>query len=157
MIANISNQNFGWSVACDGYWAAVGNPSPFRYDPLSSSFVRTGSIEVYKYNINSDIHDDKKTLFRPLTPSELILLTTEYNNAPTGSEYYLQTEYTGTVPYTADLDLVVDTGLYYTASEDGYGWALDLRGTLPGRRQSILYEHVYIYNGIFCFYRFGIC
>ena len=131
MIANIYNQNFGWSVACDGYWAAVGNPSLFRYDPITSSLTRTDSVEVYKYNINSDIHDYKTTLFRPLTPSELILLTTEYNNPfPTGPTDYIQTEYTGSIPYTADLDLSVDTGLYYTASEDGYGLSLDLRNTL---------------------------
>jgi len=131
MIANIYNQNFGWSVACDGYWAAVGNPSLFRYDPMTSSLTRTDSVEVYKYNINSDIHDYKTTLFRPLTPSELILLTTEYNNPfPTGPTDYIQTEYTGSIPYTADLDLSVDTGLYYTASEDGYGLSLDLRNTL---------------------------
>ena len=129
MIANISNQNFGWSVVSDGYWAAVGNPCPFRYNPLSSSFLRTGSIEVYKYNINSDIHDEKTTLYRPLTPQELILLTTEAEGSG-GPDWYLQTEYTGSVPYTADLDLAVDTGQYFTSSEDGYGWALDLRNTL---------------------------
>ena len=127
MIAQVSNQNFGCVVACDGNWAAVGNPNPFHYDPLSSSFTRTGSVEIYKYNINSDIHDKKTTLFRPLTSEEVILLSTE----ETGSNYYiLHTEYTGSIPYTADLDLQVDTGLYYSASGDGYGQALDLRGTL---------------------------
>jgi hypothetical protein len=131
MIANVSNQNFGWSVTCDGYWAAVGNPNPFRYNALTGSLIRTGSVEIYKYNINSDLHDVKTTLYRPLTPPELILLSTEANNtASTGPDYYLQTEYTGSVPYTADLDLAVDVGQYYSASEDGYGWALDLRGTL---------------------------
>ena len=131
MIANVYNQDFGWSVACDGYWAAVGNPNPFRYNPLTGSLVRTGSVEIYKYNINTDVHDVKTTLYRPLTPSELVLLSTEANNvAPTGPDYYLHTEYTGSVPYTADLDLAVDAGQYYSASEDGYGWALDMRNTL---------------------------
>ena len=77
MIANVYNQDFGWSVACDGYWAAVGNPNPFRYNPLTGSLVRTGSVEIYKYNINTDVHDVKTTLYRPLTPSELVLLSTE--------------------------------------------------------------------------------
>ena len=131
MIAKVSNQDFGWSVACDGNWAAVGNPSPFRYDPLTGSLIRTGSVEIYKYNINTDTHDLKTTLFRPLTPPELILLSTEANNiAPTGPDYFLHTEYTGSIPYTADLDLAVDSGQYYSASEDGYGWALDIRNTL---------------------------
>lgn len=135
MIAKVSNQNFGWSVAGDGDWAAVGNPSPFRYDPLSSSIIRTGSVEVYKYNINTDVHDSKSIILRQRVAGlEEMLLSTEYANSgtipPTGPYYILHTEYTGSVPYTADLDLLIDVGQYYTASEDGYGWSLDLRDTL---------------------------
>ena len=131
MIANIYNQDFGYAVTCDGYWAAVGNPNPFRYNSATSSLIRTGSIEVYKYNINTDVHDPKGFLYRPLTLPEDVILSTEFNNVfPTGPDYLLQTEYTGSVPYTADLDLLVDVGQYFTASEDGYGWALDMRGTL---------------------------
>ena len=134
MIANIHNQNFGWSVACDGYWAAVGNPSTLRYDPLTGSITRTGSVEVFKYNISTDIHDYKTTLFRPLTPPELMLLSTEYANSSsipqTGPYWYIHTEYTGSVPMTADRDLLVDVGQYFTASEDGYGFAVDIKDTL---------------------------
>lgn len=131
MIAKISNQYFGYSVACDGYWAAVGNPSPFRYNINTGSVVRTGSVEIYKYNINSDIHDVKTTLYRPLTSSENILLSTEFNNSgSTGPFYILHTEYTGSIPLTANMDLLVDVGSYYSASEDGYGWSLDLRNTI---------------------------
>ena len=137
MIAKISNQDFGYSVTCDGYWAAVGNPNPFRYDLLTESLIRTGSIEVYKYNINTDYHDLKKVIYRPLTPVEKILLTTEQNNsesiAPagiTGPYWYLHTEYTGSVPITADMDLLVDVGQYYSSSEDGYGYEVDMRDTI---------------------------
>src|SRR6267154_1475255 len=116
MIAKILNQNFGWSAASDGYWAAVGNPNPFRFDALTGSLIRTGSVEVYKYNINSDIHDLKKRIFRPLTIDERIVLTTEYSNSfsSSGPFWTLHTEYTGSVPYTADLDLEVDVGQYYS-------------------------------------------
>lgn len=135
MIANISNQDFGYSVACDGVWAAVGNPNPFRYNILTESLIRTGSVEVYKYNINSDVHDVKKILYRPLTNTEQVLLSTEFNNeftspTPTGPFFLIQTELTGTVPLTANMDLLLDVGGYYTASDDGYGWAIDLRNTL---------------------------
>lgn len=135
MIAKVSNEDFGWSVACDGDWAAVGNPDPFRYNANTASLLRTGSVEVYKYNINTDVHDLKKVLFRPLTPEERILLSTEYANISTlptasGPFWYLHTEYTGSVPYTADFDLLIDVGQYYSASEDGYGWALDMRDTI---------------------------
>lgn len=131
MITTVENTNFGWSTAVDGYWAAVGNPNPFRYDPLSSSIIRTGSVEVYRYNINTDTHDKKTTLYRPLTVSESVVLSTESASyAPIGPYYYIHTELTGTVPMTADMDLLVDTGIYYTASGDAYGWALDLRNTI---------------------------
>ena len=134
MIANIHNENFGYSVACDGYWAAVGNPSTLRYNPLTGSITRTGSVEVFKYNISTDVHDYKATLFRPLTPTELMLLSTEYANSSsiprTGPYWYIHTEYTGSVPMTADRDLLVDVGQYFTASEDGYGFAVDLKDTL---------------------------
>ena len=131
MIAEISNQNFGWSVSCDGDWAAVGNPNSFRFNFLTSSIVRTGSVEVYKYNINTDVHDIKTILYRPLNLVEDILLSTEINNTgSTGPLDYLHTEYTGSIPYTADKDLLIDAGQYFTSSEDGYGYSLDIRNTL---------------------------
>lgn len=131
MIAQIYNQNFGWSVTCDGPWAAVGNPNPFRFNPLTSSIIRTGSVEVYKYNINTDVHDVKTILYRPPTSNDQVLLSTELNNIGlTGPYDILHTEYTGSIPYTADKDLLVDVGQYYTSSEDGYGWAIDIRNAL---------------------------
>ena len=131
MIAQVYNQNFGFSVACDNVWAAVGNPNPFRFNPLTSSINRTGSVEVYKYNINTDVHDVKTILYRPATSTEQVLLSTELNNTgSTGPYDIIHTEYTGSIPYTADKDLMVDSAQYYTSSEDGYGWAIDIRNTL---------------------------
>ena len=146
MIAQIYNQNAGWSVSCDGPWAAVGNPNPFRFNPLTASVNRTGSVEVYQYNINTDTHDVVTTLYRPLTSDEQALLSTENANvSPTGPDYYLQTEYTGSIPYTADMDLLVDAELYFTSSEDGYGWAIDIRDTLLAVGNPY-YRDVYTFN-----------
>ena len=134
MIANIYNQNFGWSVACDSYWAAVGNPCTFRYNPLTESIIRTGSVEIYKYNINSDIHDFKTILYRPTTNIEEVLLSTEFANSSSGPQtgpyWYIHTEYTGSIPITADRDLLMDLGQYFTSSEDGYGFALDIKDAI---------------------------
>jgi len=130
MIAKISNQNFGWSVACDGNWAAVGNPNPFRFNVLSASCIRTGSVEVYKYNINEDAHDVKSIIYRPRTST--MLISTEFKNSgATGPDNYLHTEYTGSIPYTADRDLSIELGgNYFTPVEDGYGVAVDIKDTL---------------------------
>ncbi len=131
MIAQVYNQNFGYSVTCDGPWAAVGNPNPFRFNPLTASIIRTGSVEVYKYNINTDVHDVKTIIYRPKTSIEEVILSTENNNTgSTGPDYYIHTEYTGSIPYTSDKDLLVDVNQYYTSSEDGYGWTVDIRNTL---------------------------
>jgi len=56
-----------------------------------------------------------------------LLSTEDANIAPTGPDYYIHTEYTGSVPITADKDLLVDVGQYYSASEDGYGFAVDIK------------------------------
>ena len=131
MLATINNENFGYATAVDGNWAAVGNPSLTRYSSASSSFIKTGSIEVYKYNINTDSHDKKVVLYRPFSPEEDIFLITEnLNSASTGPNYILHTELTGSVPFTSDLDIILDVGTYYTASEDGYGRAIDMKNNL---------------------------
>lgn len=131
MIAKINNQNFGWAVACDGDWAVVGNPNPFRFNSATASLIKTGSVEVYKYNVNSDIHDIKSILYRPLASSQTIVLSTENNNSgSTGPNYFLHTEYTGSIPYTADRDLLIDATTYFNSVEDGYGWSVDVRNTL---------------------------
>ena len=127
MIANIRNENFGYAVACEGNWAAVGNPALLRFTSESSSFVRTGSVEVYRYNINTDTHDLKTVIYRPLTTAEDIFLAI---NTASLAELILHTETTGSVPYTADLDLLLDVGQYYTASEDGYGRSLDIHNNI---------------------------
>ena len=127
MIANIHNENFGYSTACYGNWAAIGNPDILRYDPVSSSIYRTGSVEVYRYNTNTDTHVKKGVLYRPLTSEEEIFIVTEGGNSgSTGPDFILHTEYTGSVTFTSDLDLIIDIGSYYTASEDGYGHSVDI-------------------------------
>ncbi len=129
MIASIFNQNYGYSVSSYDVWAASGNPCLFRYNTSSMNIV-TGSVQVFKYNINTDVHDLIATVYRPLGTVEQILLSTEANNnPPTGPDYFLHTEYTGSIPYTADKDLLIDATNYNTSVEDGYGFAVDIKDT----------------------------
>lgn len=127
MISNIHNENFGYAVACEGNWVSVGNPAILRYNSATASWLRTGSVEVYRYNINTDTHDLKMVLYRPLSSGEDIFLAI---NTASLAELILHTEFTGSVPYTADLDLLLDVGQYYTASEDGYGRSLDIHNNI---------------------------
>lgn len=127
MIANIINDSYGYAVATDNVWAAVTNPSSLRYNPLTSSIHRTGSVEIFKYNINTDTHDKKTTLYRTISDPELTLLSTEVNPAPGFQP--LHTEYTGAIPITADKDLLIDEQAYFTSSEDGFGFSVDIAGT----------------------------
>lgn len=130
MITNIHNESFGYATACFDVWAAEGNPEFVLYNSLTSSFTRTGSVEVYKYNINTDTHNKKDTLYRHLSDYEVVLLTTEgANTGSTGPYYFLHTELTGSIPFTSNLDFLVDIGNYFTRSGDGFGVALDMYGT----------------------------
>ena len=132
MLANIQNQDFGYSVAVNSIWAAVGNPSLLRYDPLTSSLTRTGSVEIFKYNINTDTHDQKMVLHRSIDNTEVIFLTTEYNTSSIliTPDSILHTEYTGTITFTSDLDIIVNEGSYFTSSEDGYGYSIDIKDNI---------------------------
>ena len=126
MITNIHNENFGYAVAVSDNWSAVGNPSLLRYTQ-SSAICQTGSVNVYKYNINTDTHIEKGVIYRPLYSYEISFLTTEANNAGiTGPNYVLHTESPGNVVSTSNSDIMYDIGLYYTASEDSYGKSLDI-------------------------------
>lgn len=136
MISNIINEYFGYCAATDDIWAVVGNPNPFRYNSLSSSFIRTGSVEVYKYNINTDSHDLTSILHRPISSNELIFLATEYPGYTASSsvviapDSILHTEYTGSEPLTANLDILVEAGAFFTSSEDGFGYSLDIKNSI---------------------------
>jgi hypothetical protein len=126
MITTIKNEDFGWETSAYNYWVAFGNPTFLRWDSTTGSLQRTGSIYIYKYNINTDQHDLKRVIYRPYSIDEDILLAAESSSGLYYDGEVLHTEDTGTVPITADLDISLNLGQYYTASEDGYGDALDI-------------------------------
>lgn len=127
MISNIYNQNFGYTTTCQDNWSAVGNPSILRFNPLTASLIKTGSVEIYKYNINTDTHDKMAVIYRPLTDYELVLLAADSASA---NVYILHTEPTGSVVFSADLDLQIDEGKYYSPQDDGYGFSIDINNNL---------------------------
>jgi hypothetical protein len=153
MISPIVNENFGYDVACDGPWVAVGNPNSFVVTGSAANLNRTGSIEIYRYNINTDTHDRKISLFRPISTAESILLTTENaNSGSTGPVYIVHTELTGTVPITANFDIQLDPGIYFTSSGDGYGRALDIKNDILVVGDNYFISSIGRINLIICFF-----
>lgn len=82
MLLNVRNENYGYGVATHDDWVIVGNPSSFKYDsrPESSSFWRTGSLDIFKYNTLTDQHDYLLTLYKPIGAGDELLLAEDPNS-----------------------------------------------------------------------------
>lgn len=96
MSSNIDNSNYGYSVATNKNYIAIGNPSIFAY---SSSIFQTGSVEVLQYNNILDSHKHKDTIkkyYRPIIyiSSEVpeILMTDTGSNVVTSSQFLYEYE-----------------------------------------------------------------
>lgn len=124
MSFNIDNSNYGYSVATNKMYVALGNPSIFAY---SSSVFQTGSVEVLQYNNIEDSYKHKDTIKKYFHPdiyiaSEVpdILMTDTGSNIVTSSQFLY--EY-GDLIYTAsrfgqsvalyDTTLAIGDSLFY--------------------------------------------
>lgn len=135
MFVHVTNENFGYSVTTHNDWVVVGNPSSFRYDVESSSFWRTGSIDIFKYNTLSDQHDLLLTLYRGLNGPNDVLLAED----PSGSLIHTDTLKKFTIPYYSltygvqwktftlgDIPIQIDPSSYISTLEDDYGHSVDV-------------------------------
>lgn len=124
MSSNIDNSNYGYSVATNKTYIAIGNPSIFAY---SSSIFQTGSVEILQYNNILDSYKHKDTIkkyFRPdiyiSSETPEILMTDTGSNIVTSSQFLY--EYSD-VAYTAsrfgqsvaiyDTTLAIGDSLFY--------------------------------------------
>jgi len=58
----------GYSIAADGDYVAVGNPTSF----LSGSFVlnNKGSVEIFKYSKNTDLYNPNFIFYKYINPDD---------------------------------------------------------------------------------------
>jgi hypothetical protein len=122
MYVEVKNENYGFAVATHGRYVAAGNPNNIRYTALSASFRRTGSVDVFRYDANTDTHLYVETLYKPLALEELLLAAETSSFIKTN---VLKTEPSGYDIINKNKDLRVDESEYIHFLEDDYGHAVD--------------------------------
>lgn len=141
MLVDVKNENYGSEVATHDDWVVVGNPSSYKYNLNSSSFWRTGSLDVYKYNTLTDQHDLLLTLFKPLNGGDEIILAEDTSSTFIHTDIYktrwfvvmlLNTPGGGLPQYRwigqslSDAPIQIDAVEYSSTFEDDYGHSMDV-------------------------------
>jgi len=121
MYVQIKNENYGYSTATFGDYVAIGNPGLVRYNAASSSVYWSGSIDLFQYNYNLDIHELVGTLYKDSVLQEVLLAQEITGSSVTA----LRTEPSGS-DFTREKDIQIDKLAYTKMAEDGYGLALDI-------------------------------
>jgi hypothetical protein len=122
MFVVVQNENYGYSVATHVNYVGAGNPRLVRFDPLTASLVQTGSVDIFRYDINTDTHRYVETLYKPFDPTEAILLASEVTSSKSSS---LHTEGGGFDIVNQNKDIAVNEGLYIHNHDNDYGHSLD--------------------------------
>ena len=114
----------GYSIAADGEYVAVGNPTSF----LSGSFVlnNKGSVEVFKYSKTTDVYDPNFIFYKYINPDDF----PGYLSADTSSvdTTYINAD-TSSVPVLG-LNIEIDLGGWNPVIyDDSYGVSVDVSGS----------------------------
>lgn len=123
MKLNIKNENYGYAVATYGDYVVASNPSILRYSFDTSSLFRTGSVDYFRYNKNTDQHDLIGQLYF-ISPDLDIRLAAESGSDLTLRDP-LHTELNNTGS-SADKDLRIDENRYTASLENGFGLSMDM-------------------------------
>lgn len=123
MYVNVKNENYGFAVATYGDYVAVGNPTFFRYDIVSPTVYRTGSMDLYRYNKNADQHELFLTCGK-LPTAMPILLSRETGSGDIMTQS-LHTELNNS-GVSFDKDLAIDKESYFSMLDDGFGYSIDM-------------------------------
>lgn len=123
------NVNYGYSVGTHGKYVAVGNPSHVRYDTLTSSLYQTGTVEIFRYDVNSDTHILLDTLRKPFEGVTFLASETgsiAWALSASIASSSLHTELFGYDFAHRDKDLALDDTNYLHHIENDYGHSLDV-------------------------------
>jgi hypothetical protein len=122
MFVQVKNENYGYDTATYGDYVAVGNPAITRFNINTASVYYTGSVDLFRYNKNTDQHDYLATVFKHFNLDVLLARETGSNILVRDP---LHTELSGSASL-ADKDLQIDKNNYTSSAEDGFGFAMDM-------------------------------
>ena len=123
MFLSIKNENYGYTVATYGDYVIVSNPAITRYTSVSASFIRTGSLDYYRYNKTSDKHELIGQLY--LQPTNMYILLAGETGSILSQKSPLHTE-NGNTGESANKDIAIDKDIYTSSLEDGMGFSIDM-------------------------------
>ena len=138
MYVHVNNENYGYDTATHDDWVIVGSPSSFRYNSESSSFWRTGSVDIFKYNTLTDQHDLLLTLYRGTYGPYQAYLADESGSSTNPELIYSDTIKSFVIPYSTFLGwqqhiinwsnapIQIDSSEYINTFEDDYGHSVDV-------------------------------
>lgn len=130
MYVDVKNDNYGYQVTTHDDWVVVGNPSPYRYNLASSSFLTTGSIDIFRYNPTTDQHDLLWTLYKPPSELEKILLASDPDGENIHTDVWKIYKYFFFGQWKTlvleDIPIEIDPSEYILTFEDDYGHAIDV-------------------------------
>lgn len=118
MIDQLKKLYYGYSVATNKDYVAIGSPSIF----LSGSiYTPTGSIEILQYNTETDSYDHRFTIKKQIDPNSIIdLLSTEASDEL----------HTNSSSLLNDLGIMLETSNTIINRLDSYGVSVCLSGSI---------------------------
>ncbi len=125
MLANIQNENYGYSVTTHDDWVVVGNPSSFRYNSNSSSFWRTGSFDIFRYNTLTDKHDLMLSVFKPIGSIDNVVLADDTGSREIHTDIFTSI-WSPVYKTISDIAIQLDGRGYTSTYEDDYGHSVDV-------------------------------
>ena len=128
MYIQLHNENYGYATATYGDYVAVGDPNFFSYDLSSPIDYKTGSVDVFRYNKQTDQHDLIKTLFLRNNWAYSLLARETGSDVTIRDPLHTETGSIQTADLTSDKDIAIDRKLYFTSLEDRLGVSLDMCG-----------------------------
>lgn len=118
MFVHVKNENYGKTTATYGDYVTVASPANLRWDYATASMFYTGSVDIFRYNKNTDQHDYVNTIYQNKEEFDVILDTETPDD--------IITESSSLSPSYNTASILIDKDMYIASVDDGFGTSLDM-------------------------------